>query len=302
MILGSNPSRGTIDNYQHHVYAMFFRNNMKPLIIYHGNCADGFGAAWCFHHRDPHGYDFHPGVYQQEPPDVEGRDVFLVDFSYKRPVVETMLARARSVVLIDHHKTAIEDLKPLLDTNQVRGVADVNHSGAMLAWQWLFGNESAPQLLRHVEDRDLWRFALPYTREIQSSVFSYGYDFEIWDHLMSSPLDQLISDGVAIERKHFKDIRELLPQSTRLMRIGGHVVPVANMPYTMSSDAANILAETQPFAACYYDGPEYRIFSLRSRAPDGEDVSAIAQQYGGGGHRHSSGFRLALKDVSQVEI
>lgn len=275
---------------------------MRPLVIYHGNCADGFGAAWCFHFRDSQGYDFYPGVYQNTPPDVEGRDVFLVDFSYQRPVVENMLTQARSITLIDHHKTAIDDLKPLLDTGAIQGLVDIDHSGAMLTWQYLFGDEPAPQLLRHIEDRDLWRFALPHTREIQNNLFSYNYDFEVWDRLMSEPALDLISGGAAITRKHMKDIRELLPLCTRTMRIGGHVVPVANMPYTMSSDAASILAEGQPFAACYYDGPEYRVFSLRSLAPNGADVSEIAAQYGGGGHRHASGFRYPLRSAHELEV
>lgn len=32
---------------------------MKPLVIYHANCADGFTAAWAFHKLDPHGYDYY---------------------------------------------------------------------------------------------------------------------------------------------------------------------------------------------------------------------------------------------------
>jgi oligoribonuclease NrnB/cAMP/cGMP phosphodiesterase (DHH superfamily) len=273
----------------------------KPLVIYHGNCADGFGSAWCFHFKDALGYDFHPGVYQQTPPDVADRDVFLVDFSYKRPVVEQMLTQARSITLIDHHKTAIDDLKPLLDTGSVKGITDVTHSGAMLTWQYLFGSEPAPQLLRHIEDRDLWRFALPHTREIQANLFSYEYDFAVWDSLMSESALDLVAGGTAITRKLTKDIHELLPLSTRKMRIGGHEVYVANMPYTMSSEAAMILAKDQPFAACYYDGPEYRMFSLRSHE-GGLDVGEIAAQYGGGGHRNASGFRYALKQAHELEL
>ena len=73
----------------------------------------------------------------------------------------------------------------------------------------------------------------------------------------------LAADGEAIERKHFKDIRELLDVTTRYMVIGGHRVPVANLPYTMSSDAGHELAKGRPFAACYWDTPEGRVFSLR---------------------------------------
>jgi len=75
------------------------------------------------------------------------------------------------------------------------------------------------------------------------------------------------------------------------MEIGGHCVPVANLPYTLVSDAGHLLAKGAPFAACYWDTPEGRVFSLRS-TDEGLDVSAIAKQYGGGGHIHASGFRV----------
>lgn len=46
---------------------------MKPIVIYHGNCADGFGAAWVFSRSGYSDAEFHPGVYQNAPPDVTGR-------------------------------------------------------------------------------------------------------------------------------------------------------------------------------------------------------------------------------------
>ena len=78
---------------------------MKPLIIYHSNCADGFSAAWCFWRRYGSEADYHPGVYQESPPNCTGRDVYLVDFSYKRAVVEAMLMVARKITLIDHRQS-----------------------------------------------------------------------------------------------------------------------------------------------------------------------------------------------------
>lgn len=32
-------------------------------MIYHGNCADGFSAAWCFWRKYRDSADYHPGVY-----------------------------------------------------------------------------------------------------------------------------------------------------------------------------------------------------------------------------------------------
>lgn len=270
---------------------------MKPLCIYHGNCADGFGAAWVFKRFADRDFDFHPGTYQDAPPDVAGRDVYLVDFSYKRAIVETMLQQAARVVLIDHHKTALDDLAPLMEGGYgaptVEHLCSLDHSGAVLAWKWLNGNNESemPQLLRHIEDRDLWRFALARTREIQANVFSYPYDFDVWDELMKADPQKLADEGAAIERKHFKDIEELIRVVTREFVIGGYTVPVANLPYTLTSDAGHALAKGKPFAGCYWDTPQGRVFSLRS-TDEGIDVSEIAKQYGGGGHKHASGFRV----------
>ena len=277
----------------------------RPLVIYHGNCADGFSAAWCFWRKYGDGADYHAGVYQQDPPDVTGRAVFLVDFSYKRAVVESMFQQASSVALIDHHKTAIDDLRPLFEKVQADELAygldkraiwfcDLDRSGATLAWDYLFPNEPRPLLLGHIEDRDLWRFKLPGTREIQANVFSYEYSFDMWDKLMSAnqtELLQMTAAGAAIERKHHKDIAELVKVCKRRMVIGGTEVWVASLPYTLTSDAGHLMAAGEPFAACYWDTAEGRVFSLRSQ-DDGVDVSAVAALYGGGGHVHAAGFKV----------
>ena len=275
--------------------------NNRPLVIYHGNCADGFSAAWCFWRKYGNGADYVAGVYQQAPPDVTGRDVYLVDFSYKRAVVEGMLKNARNVCLIDHHKTAIEDLHPLFmqdswagEPKQLAHFTDLNRSGATLAWDYLFPGEARPLLLGHVEDRDLWRFKLAGTREIQAFVFSHEYTFEQWDRLMSADQVELLkmtAAGAAIERKHHKDVAELVSVCKRRMTIAGHDVPVASLPYTLVSDAAHLMAQGEAFAACYWDTAEGRTFGLRA-TDDGMDVSEVAKQYGGGGHAKAAGFKV----------
>lgn len=269
---------------------------MKPLCIYHGNCADGFAAAWVFRRKFGSEIDFHPGVYQQPPPPVAGRSIFMTDFSYKRNVVEDMLKSADSVTLIDHHKTALEDLQGVLGMEHCA----LERSGAMLAWKFCFPGEEPPQLIKHIEDRDLWLFQLPKTREIQAAVFSYPYDFEVWDKLMAMPVEELALQGEAIERKHHKDISELLGVTKRRMVIGGHNVPIANLPYTLVSDAAHAMTKGEPFAGCYWDTPEGRVFGLRS-TDEGVDVSEVAKQYGGGGHRNASGFKVPFAKALEFE-
>ena len=280
-------------------------NADKLLCIYHGNCADGFGAAWVVRKVFGDAVEFFAGHYGQPPPDVTDRAVLMVDFSYKRPVLLEMAAKAKSISIIDHHKTAQEDLACTPDNPLPFNVAvkfDMAHSGAMLTWMNFFPIfKEPPQLLRHIEDRDLWKFALPHTREIQANLFSYPYDFDVWDALMVMPTDSLVFAGQAIERKHMKDIQELLKVGVRRMNFGIHNVPVANLPYTMSSDAGHIMCKGEPFAACYWDTATGRGFSLRS-TDEGVDVSEVAKSYGGGGHRNASGFKVSFEVAKTFEV
>lgn len=281
---------------------------MTPICIYHGNCADGFTAAWSV--RKALGdIDFHPGVYGSPPPDVAGRQVILVDFSYKRPVLEEMANKAQSILILDHHKTAEADLagfppppfhpdhRGWLPDRGVYAAFDMHRSGAQITWDH-FHNAPRPNIVDYTGDRDLWRFTLPLSREVNAFVFAYEYEFRNWDYLDAATRDpmgvQHVADmGGAIEKKHHKDVAELVAVTKRRMTIGGRSVPVANLPYTLTSDAGHLMAKGEPFAACYWDTPDGRVFSLRS-TDEGDDVSEIAKRYGGGGHRNASGFKMPI--------
>jgi uncharacterized protein len=270
----------------------------KPLCIYHSPCADGFGAAWVVYQSQFGIVDFAPMNYGQPlTVDVTDRSVIFVDFSLKADAMQEVLNKAKSVLIIDHHKTAEADLSNLLGYN-FETVFDKNHSGAVLAWKHFYPDKEPPLLLRYIEDRDLWRFDLPHSRDMSAFVFSMPYDFETWTSMVEAcenadEWNLMVQQGGAINRKFDKDLNELLPQVTRFMRIGGNLVPVANLPYTMASEGAGRLAKGAPFAASYYDSVEGRRFSLRS-TDEGLDVSEIAKAYGGGGHRNAAGFQARL--------
>src|SRR5688572_2721511 len=122
---------------------------MVDLVIYHGSCRDGFTAAWVARLRYP-AAEFHAGHFGKRPPQVSGRHVLIVDFSYPRSVMEEMASQAESIVLFDHHKTAETELTSLPYAN-----FDMHRSGAGLAWDYLFPGEPRPWIVDYVEDRDL---------------------------------------------------------------------------------------------------------------------------------------------------
>jgi oligoribonuclease NrnB/cAMP/cGMP phosphodiesterase (DHH superfamily) len=272
---------------------------MSTLCIYHAQCADGFGAAYVVM-KALGGIEFLAAEYGSEPPDVSGKEVILVDFSYPRDVLLAMAAQAESILILDHHHTAQQELVDL--PQNVVAIFDRDHSGAMLAYRHFFPASGTPHaLLWHIEDRDLWRFEIPGTREVMAAVFSYPYEFPVWDRLMVTGTSVLAAEGAAILRSQQQDIATILALTRRELVIAGHRVPAANMPRTLCSDAAEAMTEGHLFVALYWDEPDGRKFSLRS-AIDGIDVSRIAQQYGGGGHRHAAGFKIGFARAAEFEL
>lgn len=288
---------------------------MNPYhVIYHGNCMDGFAAAWVVRKwyademvprtADPvSGITYEPAQYQQEFNEAfyeryVDKQLIIVDFSFPPEVMLKLLDYCDNITWIDHHKSAVEAVLavPDLVTHPLfTKYHSMDHSGAMLTWMWFFGDSNYPQLLRYVEDRDLWRFSLPGCKAIVAAVFSYAYHFETYDMLMGMSSEDMLSleaQGNAINRKHFKDIHENLNTSVRWMRIGGVDMPVINCPKEWGSDAAHILAETSSsgMAAYYWDSPDSRNFGLRSIGDS--DVSVVAKVYGGGGHKNAAGFKV----------
>jgi len=267
---------------------------MKPLVIYHSPCQDGFVAAWAVWKKHPD-WDFYPAKYDGKipEPDVTGREVFLVDFSYKRPKLLEMAAKAEGITVLDHHKTAQADLIDLPENIAV--FFNMEKSGARLAWEYFHSDKDIPEIVLYVEDRDLWRFQYQETKAISQYLFSHPYDFYTVEGISaalenSEVKKQIISEGDGILRQHNKDVEELIQNRFR-MAINGQDVWVANLPYTLCSDAANQMSKGEPFAATYYYDGEGYIFSLRSQE-DGLDVSEIAKKYGGGGHKHAAGFKI----------
>lgn len=274
---------------------------VPDVVIYHGNCDDGFGAAFAIWRCWPDaGIHFHAATYQETPPNMTDCDVAIVDFSYKRPVMCDIARQAASVLVLDHHKTAEADLAGLQDEcPNVKVHFDMARSGAVMAWQYFHPDPDGlvPLFFQYLQDRDLWTKKLPHVDEFTAALRSYPQDFATWNSL---DVNTLIDEGIAIQRYYRKLIEDHKKHAYR-RNIGGHVVPVVNASLFMSSELAGELAEGEPFAAVYVESNGFVTWSLRSRE-NGLDVSEIAKQFGGGGHKHAAGFRIKITNIEGRQV
>lgn len=258
------------------------------LVIYHKDCYDGFGAAWVYNlHGGTPGTIYHAALYKSEPPwsIIQGNDVVIMDFSYPRPQLERIKELASSLLIYDHHKTAEEDLRDFPNA-----YFNMEKSGIGIVSD-LF--DSRNWLTDIIEDRDLWKFRIPGTREVTAALSTVPFTFKDYDEFFAKGLDSAILEGRGI-LKYIANYGKKAWESRRFENIGGHVFPIINIQYMNCSEHLDLLMnleQSDRAASFFRRGDGFWQFSLRSRGDF--DVSRIAKALGGGGHKNAAGFEVA---------
>lgn len=272
----------------------------RALIIYHADCVDGFTAAWAAWRTLGDGAAYWPAQHGQPAPPVEGRDVVMVDFAYPRSTLLAMAARARSLIVLDHHKTALEQLSDLPFVH-----LDMQQSGAGLAWRHFHPERPLPRLVLAVEDGDLWRHRLPSTREIYLRLSFEPRTFANWDRVAAQldtdlGLAQFVGEGRVLEEEREFQVERLILRRQEVV-LEGEVGLAVEAPSTVRSELGHRLAQLSgTFGLVWYGHGGGTRVSLRSVGD--YDVERLARRYGGGGHRNAAGFTLTDRDLFRVLI
>lgn len=265
------------------------------VIIYHGNCFDGFGSAWAAWKRFGNAADYFGIRHEQKVlPGVTGelrnKTIYMIDFTFPSSVVIPLMKEAKQVTAIDHHITAEQDVRLTQDY-----VFDLNHSGAVLAWHYFHPNVSVPKLLLYIEDSDLWRFQLPSSREINAFLRIFKQSFEQFNSIAgdletAEGENKIIQQGTTILRYKDRLVEQLAERADMVLFEGLQALAI-NAPTFFASEIAHyLIKKLPPIGIAWSQQQGKKLFSLRS---DGSiDVSLIAKKYGGGGHRAAAGFDM----------
>lgn len=300
---------------------------MKSLVIYHENCADGFGAAYAAWKSLGDQAEYVPAHYgdcvisdgsiqiKDATYLLTGRNVYILDYSLPVSEMHLLLESAKHTVWLDHHKTAFDNwltsdfLTP--DYQHYAKVTDRFHlrldnqkSGCRLAWEYFHPTLPVPMGIQYIEDRDLWRFQFDDTRAFCEGLKHENQDFEIWDIIFNSPL--LIQDVIrrgetllnAMERR-VQTVAKRPLRHIRLSNGNGEAIEFrcANVCNEISETGNAICKKTGFPSATFFISTEKGevVVSLRSTDDIGVDVSQVARQYGGGGHRNAAGFSMGVQ-------
>ncbi len=270
-------------------------NTRPPICFYHSADLDGKCSGAIVRAAIPNVELYGINYGDLFPWDkVQGRDVVMVDFSLQ-PFSDMvrLKSEAKSLVWIDHHKSALADAAEC--GFGCDGRQDTKAEGCELAWDFYFGMGSRmPRSVQLLGRYDVWDHADP-----DVLPFQYGArmrdllpDAEEWGALLDAgyPIDEVLAAGRVILAYEAQQNAAYVASRGYVTVFDGHRAIVCNRG----------LANSKLFDSIY-DPEKHDLMITFCRLPTGRwtfslystklDCGSIARRYGGGGHPGAAGFQ-----------
>ncbi len=213
------------------------RGSLKDIVIlYHGDCTDGFGGAWAAWKKFGASAEY-IGLYRDSPlpAGLKDKELYFIDFLYEPRIMRKIVKDNKKVVGLDHHITNKDSFGPLAEGS----VYSEKNSGAVLAWRYFHPKEMFPILLRYVEDRETWRWALPASKDLSVFMDTFAFNFQFWDKVAGEFeknvfLKKYIEKGRLL--KNYKDfvVKKLIPSAVTV-KFAGYKILAVNAPHEFTS-------------------------------------------------------------------
>ena len=238
-------------------------------------------------------FTFVPAFYNGEIPNVNDKSVLICDFSFSYEKTLELIDKTKDLTILDHHLTAENNLAKIPSNYKY---FNMKHSGAYLTWAYFFGETNVPDLIKYVEDRDLWNKVLPNTDEISIYLSTLPYVFEEYEKFIDNDnLRTIIPEAIGMVKLNNKYIKNAIKRGEeRLIKTPDEKIyrVVFCNSTELQSDIGNKILYEFPmanFSAIYSIYNKSYNFSLRSMN-ERTDVGTLANKYfNGGGHRNASG-------------
>lgn len=263
------------------------KEDKKIVVLYHGNCEDGFGGAFAAWRHFGNKAEYIP-LYRHAPvPELYGKEVYMIDFMYSPEIIRRLLKNNIRVTGIDHHITAEDSTR--LTKNYL---FSLKNSGAALAWQYFHPKKKIPRLLQYIEDYDLWKFRLRETREVSAMLDLLPFDFQRWEKFAKDlengkKRKQIVANGKLLLEYKNKLVDSIVAEAEEVQFMGYRARAV-NSPVFNSEIGARLIKKASPLVIIWIRSRGRILVSLRSNGKT--DVARIAQKFGGGGHKAAAGF------------
>lgn len=280
------------------------------LVIYHANCPDGFAGAFAAYLLLGKTAEYVPVPQSAEKdllaPDVTGKHVAIIDFSFSAGKMAEILQQAASMIVLDHHVSAEANLVDIPLENKV---FENRQSGCTLAWNFFQANFPIPDLFRYIEDKDIWRWAMENSAEFDAAWSLVPLEFDAMDVIYirgeEGIRDQMRMGHVLIAYRNLLIERHVKSAvDRRLMIAPGWRTKVVNAT-VLISEIGNALAHAEDCDCAVmwsfdHEKGKFRV-SMRSDS-DEIDVSKVCVLMGGGGHKRAAAFNFHGLSIEELFI
>jgi hypothetical protein len=295
------------------------------IVLYHRGCNDGIASAWAAYGHLGEDADYMPWQYGDPLPDLKGKKVFLVDLSFTKEQIDAVVDDVQFIVIIDHHKSAIENLE--YQYPQCKGISelpvmvmkaegrpvflctDITRSGAVLTWRffndigtlYFTGDPTieVPEVLLWIEDYDLWKHHIPEGKALNAWLINGPLTIERFNEVATAKGDarmHIVNQGNMLMAYDNKIINSLIREYIQLVEVGGNKIPFINAPHHLRNEIGDRLSKKYPYVVLYTERDGKTIYSLRS---SNVPVDGFAKYNGGGGHAFAAAFRM---DHTWIEV
>lgn len=269
----------------------------------------------CFYHNDMDGYcagylvrkfteNNNPEDYFES--DYSGLDlstveigerVYIVDYSFTEATMHQLLWLINygcDVIWIDHHSSSLDLVEKYPELATLRGIISSEASGAALTFMWFMDCtfDKIPKYVQLVSDYDTWAHKMADSDAFKLGIDRYENDVfdSVWERLDESSLisyKDIIIEGYTIKSYIDRDNESYLNSYGFESEIDGVTVYAVNK--SSNSWIFGDLINSYPAVVVFvFNGSrwKYSIFS----SDKGADCQKIAENHGGGGHKHAAGF------------
>lgn len=248
-----------------------------------------------------------PCQYGKEPKiDVhknKNNEVFIVDFSFDEGTMLDLLISSKSVCWIDHHKSARDELFTLWNNKEVKGIRNIEFSACELTWEYFFQDEDTPMAVIHIGDFDMWKFEILHTKsffETAHIMLDSPYT-PTWEKFLGNDYEQILKEyidiGIYLVKAKTKRFQVSVSNGFDI-NWHGYKTRVINTNHDISNAGAYAIEKGYDIAIIWYNYRNKIRVGLRSKSDT--DVSTIAKQYGGGGHKNAAGFIQSPKEFFEM--
>lgn len=278
-----------------------------PLVLYHGRgCPDGLAAAlaaWRFYGPgvEMRGLDHGEVRSLDDLPPLEGRAVYILDFSFPADILRAIDDRAWRLVMLDHHKSAADALEGFACRCGVVHF-DMHKSGARLAWEFFWPDAPMPDLVRYVEDRDLWNWQFPESAAYLAALDMEPKDVAHWDVLAGYSPEQnahFMARGQAMDEK-FSKLAADIAEGAQPLQFNGENGLMVNAPGMFHSLVGDLVSRRSGTFALMWSAGEGGVVKAGLRSQRGYDCIPLAHSMGGGGHAQACGFKTTVARLPEL--